>query len=166
MIKVNVMYPYAEGARFDHSYYREQHMPMVKARLGDACAYYTVEKGLAGRGAGTPPAFVAMCAFYCASIEGYVAAMQAHGAARRHESVPACLRGETGRGRGLVVEEVECLAQTVARRAQAVPAFQRDIALPELAKQLGGLQVIQDGLDIRRGPGREAEAFAHRAHAV
>jgi uncharacterized protein (TIGR02118 family) len=80
MIKVNVMYPYAEGARFDHSYYREQHMPMVKARLGDACAYYTVEKGLAGRGAGTPPAFVAMCAFYCASIEGYVAAMQAHGA--------------------------------------------------------------------------------------
>ena len=59
MIKVTVMYPYAEGARFDHAYYRDRHMPMVKARLGSACAYYTVEKGLAGREPGSPPAFVA-----------------------------------------------------------------------------------------------------------
>ncbi len=63
MIKINVMYPYTEGARFDHAYYRDRHMPMVKARLGSACAYYTVEKGLAGRGAS--PAYVAMCAFIC-----------------------------------------------------------------------------------------------------
>ena len=41
MIKVNVMYPYTEGARFDHAYYRDRHMPMVKARLGSACANYT-----------------------------------------------------------------------------------------------------------------------------
>ena len=59
MIKVTVMYPYTEGARFDHAYYRDRHMPMVKARLGSACAYYTVEKGLAGRAPGSPPAFVA-----------------------------------------------------------------------------------------------------------
>jgi uncharacterized protein (TIGR02118 family) len=76
MIKVTVMYPYTEGARFDHVYYRDQHMPMVKARLGSACAYYTVEKGLAGRAPGAPPAFVAMCAFICDSAEGYQAAMQ------------------------------------------------------------------------------------------
>jgi uncharacterized protein (TIGR02118 family) len=37
MIKVNVMYPYTEGARFDHAYYCDRHMPMVKARLGSAC---------------------------------------------------------------------------------------------------------------------------------
>ena len=79
MIKVTVMYPYTEGARFDHAYYRDRHMPMVKARLGSACAYYTVEKGLSGRAPGSPPAFVAMCAFICASLEGYQAAMQAHG---------------------------------------------------------------------------------------
>ena len=78
MIKVNVMYPYSEGARFDHVYYRDRHMPMVKARLGRACTYYTVEKGLAGRGPGAPPAFVAMCAFICDSVEGYKAAMQEH----------------------------------------------------------------------------------------
>ena len=78
MIKVNVMYPYAEGARFDHAYYRDRHMPMVKARLGSACAYYTVEKGLAGRAPGAPPAFAAMCAFICDSAEGYEAALQEH----------------------------------------------------------------------------------------
>ena len=78
MIKVNVMYPYAEGARFDHAYYRDRHMPMVKARLGSACAYYTVDKGLAGGAAGAPPAFVAMCAFVCDSLEAYQAAIQAH----------------------------------------------------------------------------------------
>ncbi|GAB2463952.1 EthD family reductase [Comamonas humi] len=82
MIKVNVMYPYTEGARFDHAYYRDRHMPMVKARLGSACAYYTVEKGLVGgapgTSPGTPPAFVAMCAFICDSVAGYQAAMQEH----------------------------------------------------------------------------------------
>ena len=52
MIKVNVMYRYTEGARFDHAYYRDRHMPMMKAWLGSACAYYTVEKGLAGRASG------------------------------------------------------------------------------------------------------------------
>src|SRR6185369_3557577 len=70
MIKVTVVYPYTEGARFDHGYYRDRHMPMVKARLGNACSYYTVEKGLGGREPGSPPAFVAMCAFICDSAEG------------------------------------------------------------------------------------------------
>ena len=78
MIKVTVMYPYTEGARFDHTYYRERHMPMVKAALGSACAYYTVDKGLTGRVPGEPPAFVAMCAFICDSVEGYEAAIQPH----------------------------------------------------------------------------------------
>ena len=78
MIKVSDMYPYLEGARFDHAYYRDKHMPMVKARLGSACAYYTVEKGLAGRAPGAQPAFVAMCAFICDSAEGYQAAIQEH----------------------------------------------------------------------------------------
>ena len=48
MIKVSVMYPNKPGARFDHNYYRDKHMPLVKARLGEACKSYTVDKGLAG----------------------------------------------------------------------------------------------------------------------
>ena len=78
MIKVNVMYPYSKGARFDHVYYRDRHMPMVKSRLGNACAYYTVEKGVSGRAPGAPPAFVAMCAFICDSVEAYQAASRTH----------------------------------------------------------------------------------------
>ncbi len=50
MIKVSVMYPNTPGARFDHTYYRDKHMPLVKARLGDACKYYTVDSFQAGFG--------------------------------------------------------------------------------------------------------------------
>ena len=52
MIKVSVMYPNTPGARFDHTYYRDKHMPMVKRLMGDSCKFYTVDKGLAGRYAG------------------------------------------------------------------------------------------------------------------
>lgn len=80
MIKVTVMYPHTEGARFDHAYYRDVHMPMVKARLGSNCLYYTIDKGLSGRAPGSPPAFVAMCAFICESAQAYLAASQQHSA--------------------------------------------------------------------------------------
>ncbi len=80
MFKVNVMYPYAEGARFDHAYYRDTHMPLVAGRLGDACEYYTVEKGLSGTSADGKPAYVAMCSFICKSMEAYQAAMEQHAA--------------------------------------------------------------------------------------
>ena len=58
MIKVSVMYPNTPGARFDHDYYRDKHMPLVKARMGDACRFYTVDKGLAGGGPGDPATYV------------------------------------------------------------------------------------------------------------
>ena len=70
MIKVSVMYPYAAGA-FDHAYYRDKHMPMVKQRLGAACLYYTVDKGIAGGAPGTDPVYVAKCDFVCTSIEAF-----------------------------------------------------------------------------------------------
>ena len=34
MIKVSVMYPNTPGARFDHEYYRDKHMPLVKSPDG------------------------------------------------------------------------------------------------------------------------------------
>jgi hypothetical protein len=39
MIEVSVMYPNNPGARFDHTYYRDKHMPMVKARMADIPNY-------------------------------------------------------------------------------------------------------------------------------
>lgn len=71
MIKLSVMYPNKPDARFDHTYYREKHMPLIKARMGDSCLFYTVDKGLSGRIPGEPPAYIAMCHIYCDSIESY-----------------------------------------------------------------------------------------------
>ena len=48
MFKVSVLYPNTPGARFDHSYYRDKHMLLLKSRMGDKCKFYTVDKGLAG----------------------------------------------------------------------------------------------------------------------
>ena len=78
MIKVTVMYPYTEGARFDHAYYRDQHMPMVAQKLGSACLGYSIDKGLAGGAPGAPAPFFAACSITCASAESLQQAMAPH----------------------------------------------------------------------------------------
>jgi len=78
MIKVSVMYPYTEGARFDHAYYRDKHMPLLKARMGDACKSYTIDKGLGGGAPGTPPTYVGMCHVFCESVEAFQTAFGPH----------------------------------------------------------------------------------------
>lgn len=78
MIKVSVMYPNTPGARFDHAYYRDRHMPLVKQRMGDKCKYYTVDKGLAGADPKSPATYVAMCHIFCDSIEAFEAGFGPH----------------------------------------------------------------------------------------
>ena len=78
MIKVSVMYPNTPGAKFNHDYYRDQHMPMVKAKLGAALQSYTVDKGLAGGAPGAPATYVAMCHLFCDSVEAFQAGFGPH----------------------------------------------------------------------------------------
>jgi uncharacterized protein (TIGR02118 family) len=78
MIKVSVLYPNTPGARFDHEYYRDKHMPMVKAKMGDHCKYYTVDKGLGGGAPGSPATYIGMCHIFCDSIESFQAGMGPH----------------------------------------------------------------------------------------
>ena len=78
MIKVSVMYPNTAGARFDHTYYRDRHMPLLKARMGDACKHYTVERGLAGGAPGAPAPYVAMCHIFADSVESFQAGFGPH----------------------------------------------------------------------------------------
>jgi uncharacterized protein (TIGR02118 family) len=78
MIKVSVMYPNTPGARFDHDYYRDKHMPLVKQRMGDACKYYTVDKGLSGGEPGTPPTYIGMCHIFSESAETFAAGFGPH----------------------------------------------------------------------------------------
>lgn len=78
MIKVSVMYPNTPGARFDHAYYGNTHMPLVKSKMGQALLYYTVDKGLAGGAPGQPATYVAMCHLFCDSVESFQAAFGPH----------------------------------------------------------------------------------------
>jgi uncharacterized protein (TIGR02118 family) len=78
MIKFSVMYPHTPGARFDHDYYRDKHMPLLKARMGDACLSYTIDKGLSGGAPGSAPAYVAMCHVFAESVESFLKAFGPH----------------------------------------------------------------------------------------
>jgi uncharacterized protein (TIGR02118 family) len=78
MIKVSVMYPNTPGARFNHEYYRDQHMPMVKSKMGAACTHYTVDKGLAGGAPGAPATYVGMCHIFSESVESFQAGFGPH----------------------------------------------------------------------------------------
>ena len=78
MIKVSVMYPNTPGCKFDHAYYANTHMPMVKRKLGDACTSYTVDKGLAGGAPGAPATYIAMCHIFSGSVEAFQAAFGPH----------------------------------------------------------------------------------------
>jgi uncharacterized protein (TIGR02118 family) len=78
MIKVSVMYPNAPGARFNHEYYRDKHMPLVKARMGANCNYYTVDKGLGGGAPGEPATYIGMGHIFCESIEAFQAGFGPH----------------------------------------------------------------------------------------
>ena len=78
MIKVSVLYPNKAGARFDHAYYRDRHMPLVKARMGDACKFYTVDRGLAGGAPGAPATYVASCHIFCDSPESFQSSFGPH----------------------------------------------------------------------------------------
>ncbi len=74
MIKVSVMYPYREGARFDLDYYLQSHVPMVRNFLGAACLRCEVDQGLAAPNA--TPAYVAMAHFYCHSIGDFQSSLE------------------------------------------------------------------------------------------
>lgn len=78
MIKVTVLYPYAANARFDHDYYRDRHMPLVKRLMGDHLRRYAIDKGIAGGDPGTPPAYVTMCHLYCDSVDAFQAGFGPH----------------------------------------------------------------------------------------
>jgi uncharacterized protein (TIGR02118 family) len=78
MIKISVMYPNAPGVRFDHDYYRDQHMPLVKRLMGDKLVRYTVDKGVAGGTPGAPPTYVGMCHLYCESAQAFEAGFGPH----------------------------------------------------------------------------------------
>lgn len=71
LVKVAVMYPFAEGKRFDLAYYESTHMPMVAGYLGANLVKYTIEKGLSSGIPNAPLPYVAIGSFYVKSLSEY-----------------------------------------------------------------------------------------------
>lgn len=80
MIKVSVLYPHKDGAAFNMSYYLDNHIPMVRQKLGAACKGAAVEQGLAGGAPGSKPAYAAMGHLLFDSVESFQAAFGPHAA--------------------------------------------------------------------------------------
>lgn len=78
VIKVSVLYPYQADARFDHDYYRDKHLPLLKQYMGDSLLRYSIEKGLGSDVPGEPPIYIAACHLYCDSVEVFEAGMGPH----------------------------------------------------------------------------------------
>jgi uncharacterized protein (TIGR02118 family) len=75
LIKVSVMYPFAEGKTFDMEYYETKHMPMVAGFLGSNLVKYTIEKGVASGIPNTPLPYMAIGTFYIKNLSDYQAAI-------------------------------------------------------------------------------------------
>jgi len=75
LIKISVMYPFAEGKTFNMAYYETKHMPMVAAWLGSNLVKYTIEKGVASGIPNQPLPYMAIGTFYVKSLSDYQAAI-------------------------------------------------------------------------------------------
>jgi uncharacterized protein (TIGR02118 family) len=75
LIKISIMYPFAEGKTFNMDYYETKHMPMVAKFIGSNLVKYTIEKGLASGIPNQPLPYMAIGIFYVKSLEEYQAAI-------------------------------------------------------------------------------------------
>jgi len=61
MVRISVFYATAEGKKFDHDYYVNRHMKLVRERLGSFGLVRTeVDRGVAGGVPGAPAPYVAI----------------------------------------------------------------------------------------------------------
>jgi uncharacterized protein (TIGR02118 family) len=75
LIKISIMYPFAEGKTFNFEYYETKHMPMVAGFLGSNLVKYTIEKGVASGIPNQPLPYMAIGTFYVKSLSDYQAAI-------------------------------------------------------------------------------------------
>lgn len=75
LIKISIMYPYAEGKTFNMEYYEAKHMPMVAGFLGSNLVKYTIEKGISSGIPNQPLPFIAIGTFYVKNLSEYQAAL-------------------------------------------------------------------------------------------
>lgn len=74
MIKYSVLYPNIKNETFDHAYYRDVHLPLIKSRMGAFCHSYAIDKIPENAPADAP--FIAACHIYCNSMEDFEQGMK------------------------------------------------------------------------------------------
>ena len=79
MIKVSVLYPHKDDAKFNMDYYLTKHIPLVRQRLGTALKGVSVEQGIAGGAPNSPAPFVAVCQMLFDGIAEVQSVMGTHG---------------------------------------------------------------------------------------
>lgn len=79
MIKMTVLYPTADGATFDHDYYRDVHVPLAVKTWG--VERFEIDKGISGP-------YVAAVHFFFGSLESLQAATAVEGTATVAADVP------------------------------------------------------------------------------
>ncbi|HTJ49223.1 MAG TPA: EthD family reductase [Cyclobacteriaceae bacterium] len=101
LVKVSIMYPFAEGKTFNMEYYETKHMPMVAAFLGSNLVKYTIEKGLASGIPNQPLPYMAIGTFYVKNLDEYQAAI-----APNREAIRADFANYTNAAPIILVSEV------------------------------------------------------------
>ena len=101
LVKISVMYPFAEGKTFNMEYYEAKHMPMVAAYLGANLVKYTIEKGVASGIPNQPLPYMAIGTFYVKNLAEYQAAI-----APNREAIRADFANYTNAAPIILVSEV------------------------------------------------------------
>jgi uncharacterized protein (TIGR02118 family) len=80
MVRISVMYPSGEGKMFDHAYYVDKHMTLVRERWGGMGLVRTeVDRGVAGGAPGASAPYIAVGHVYFNSLTDFERASTAHG---------------------------------------------------------------------------------------
>ncbi|HEU4368890.1 MAG TPA: EthD family reductase [Methylomirabilota bacterium] len=80
MVRISVLYPNEPGKKFDHDYYINKHMKLVRDRLTSFGLVRTeVDKGVAGGAPGSSAPYVAIGHVYVNALEGFQKGMGQHG---------------------------------------------------------------------------------------
>ncbi len=80
MLVITVMYPGSDGARFDHAYYNETHMPLVRRLWGSmGLQHDQVMRGVIAPD-GAAPAYMVTTLLTFDSMDRFKAAADQHGA--------------------------------------------------------------------------------------
>jgi uncharacterized protein (TIGR02118 family) len=80
MVRISVLYPNEPGKKFDHDYYINKHMKLVRDRLGAFGVVRTeVDKGMAGGAPGSTAPYVAIGHVYANALAEFQKGMGQHG---------------------------------------------------------------------------------------